>query len=83
MKALETKMHSSRMRIVRSSVRRAGGCLPRGGGCLPRGVSARIGGVCLEGCLPGGCVSEHALGADTPMTDACENITLRQLRCER
>ena len=72
-----------------------GWCLPRGclpeGECLPRGFCR---GCLPEGwCLPGGGVS--ALGwcipactqADTPsvdrMTDACENITLPQVRCQR
>ena len=75
-----TRMHSSRMRTVRSSSR-----LPRGvsdWGVSDRGGSAQKGSVCpgvsvLGGCLPGG----------TPpvdrMTDACENITLPQLRCGR
>ena len=51
-----TRMHSSRMRIVRCS-NHLGGCLP--GVCMPMGVSARgclPGGVCPGGCLPRGCL---------------------------
>ena len=53
-----------------------GGCLPGTGGCLP-------------GPGGGGVVSQHALGRTPPLpavnriTDACENITLPQLRCGR
>ena len=84
-----------------------GGCLPRGmsvqgvsvGGVsvqgvsalggLARGVSAQGGCVC-RGCVPGGvcaggCLPQCMVGyTHTPvdrMTDACENITLPQLRC--
>ena len=74
------KMHSSRMRTVRCSGRRGGG----GGGCLPSGV------VCIPACTgQGGCLTrwvfaQCTLGYTSPvnrMTDACENITLSQLRC--
>ena len=52
--------------------------------------SGRLGGgVCLEGCLPGGVSAQGGVApnpdpeADTPpvdrMTDACENITFPQL----
>ena len=56
------------------------------------GVSAQEGDVCLGvsawGCLLRGCISQHALGQTSPspmdkITDACENITLPQLRCGR
>ena len=71
-----TRMHSSRMRTVRSSSRLLGGGIcPREGG-LPKG------GVC-----PGGCVSCIPVcnGANTPppvdrMTDRCKNITFPKLR---
>ena len=81
---IKIRMHSSRMRTVRSSSR----LLLGGGFCL--GGSAR-GGLSAQGrCQPGGClpkgvcVSQHALG-QTPsppnrMTDTCKNITLPQLR---
>ena len=68
------------MLTVRCSIRLLGGvwpggCLPRGV-CLPMGVSAQ-GGVCPGGgCLP----DTHPVNR---MTDACENITLPQLRCGR
>ena len=45
----ETRMHSSRMCIIRRSGRL--GCLPRG--CLPGGCVCP-GGCLLGGCLPGG-----------------------------
>ena len=54
------------------------GCLP--GGVCPGDVFAQ-GGVCLEEvCLPGGVSARHPLNR---ITDACENITLSQLRCGR
>ena len=71
-----------------------GVCLPRE--CLPRGVSAlggpaqgvlALGGVCSGGVC-GGCLPRRGV-CHTPhppvdrMTDACENITLPQLRCRR
>ena len=61
-----------------------GGCLLRRG-CLPgRGVSAQEGGVCPEGVSAQGGVCPEGCLSDTPpvdrMTDACENITLPQLR---
>ena len=62
----------------------------------PRGVSVQGGlprGVCPGGCLPGrclpggrGCLPQCMLGYTPPVnkiTDACENITLPQLRCGR
>ena len=63
------------------------------GGVCSGGVSGP-GGSALEGCLlwgvsgPGGAVwvSQHALRQTPPvnrMTDACQNITLAQLRCGR
>ena len=62
-----------------------GGCLPGPGGSLPG-----LGGACLVrrgACLvPGGGIPS-CTEADTPpvnsITDACENITLPQLRCGR
>ena len=74
-----------------------GGCLPGGclpWGCLPGEVSAH-GGVCLGQCLPGGSTSGLSpRGGTCPggclprspvnrIRDACENITLPQLRCGR
>ena len=69
-----------------------GRCLPGGGlpgGCLPMGASAQkgvcAGGVCAGGSawgyLPRGCVCP-GVSATPPnrITDACENITLPQLR---
>ena len=53
------------------------GCLPRGclpQKCLPKGVSGR-GCVCTGRCLPAPPVNR--------MADACENITLPQLRCRQ
>ena len=68
-------MYSSRMQTVHSSshvypsMHWAGGCLPRGVFAhwedLPRVVSAQ-GDVCPRVCLPGGCVSKHALGQTPP-----------------
>ena len=50
-KKLLTRMHSSRMRTVRSSDRISGVEVSAPGGCLlPAGVSA-LGGVCYGGCL--------------------------------
>ena len=61
-----------------------GGVCSRGGDCLLRGCLLP-GGVCSGGCLlPGGIPA--CTEADPPvnkMTDACENITLAQLRCSR
>ena len=75
-----TRMHSSRMRTVRCSSRLLWGVCP--GGVSAQGVSTQgvsdWGGMSARGCLP-----------DTPpppvdrMADACENITLPQLRCGR
>ena len=69
-------MHSSRIQVEGVFAQRAV-CQ----GCLPGGVFSQ-GGVCLEEvCLPRGDVWQ------TPplnrITDACENITLSQLRCGR
>ena len=86
-------MHSSRMRTVRCSGRRGGGaCIPActgQGGMYPSmhwagGVYRSMhwaGGVSARGCLPEG-VSATPPPLDR-MTDACENITLPQLRCGR
>ena len=53
-----------------------------GRGCLlRRGVSAREGGVCPGRSLPSVCW-DTCLPVNR-MTDACENITLPQLRCGR
>ena len=49
--SLLTRMHSSRMRTVRSVSRLPGGVCFRGGGCASRGVCFLGGG----GVLPGGC----------------------------
>ena len=66
-----------------------GGVYPGGvsaRGCLPWGcLGVYLGGVCLGGVCLGGCLP-HPLPADTHtpvnrITDACENITLPQLRC--
>ena len=83
------------MRTVRCSSHLGGGgvCLPRGGVCW--GVSVQ-GGVCPGGVSAGGCLSRWGVSAQvggvcpggvsdthTPVnriTDACESITLPQLR---
>ena len=80
-------MHSSRMRNVRCSG--CGGCIPA---CTGQGVSTQ--GYLPRGCLPGGCLTskvsakrvsvQEVSTTHTPVnriTDACENITLLQLRC--
>ena len=60
----KTRIHSSRMRIVRCSGRRAGciqACTGQGG-CLPKRVSAQEGSV-QGGCLPRGvCLPKCMLG---------------------
>ena len=79
MKAIVTRMHSSRMRIVRSSGRIWGGVWSGRVSGLGRGVSAPggvsaaggwcllLGGICSgRGCLLLGVVSHHALRQDTP-----------------
>ena len=61
-------MHSSR--TISCSIQKGDVCL---------GVSAQLG-VCLVGCLPWRCVSQHAMGQTPPpanrITDWCKNITL-------
>ena len=87
---LITSMHSSRMRTVLCSGRRGGDvCCGGGGWCLLWEVSA-VGGVCRGVSAQGGvCQGVSApvhAGIHTPVnriTDACENITLPQLRCRR
>ena len=87
----KTRMHSSRMRAVRSSshVYRS---MHWAGGCLHRGVSAKRGmlrevsawGVSAQGvCIPA-CTGAAPPPVDR-MTDGCKNITLPQLhvRCGR
>ena len=92
-------MHSSRMRTGRSltvcwSLLPGGGLVGGGvsapggsgpGGSAAGGVSA-LGGSAPSGwvCCRGG-ISQHALRQTPPrgQTDACENITLAQLRCGR
>ena len=78
-------MHSSRMRtrplvdrMLESASRGGGGVWCRGG-LVPGGV------WCQEGPGLGGGISQHALRQTPPcgQTDACENITLAQLRCGR
>ena len=49
------------------------------GRCLSSGVSAR--GLSAGGCLPGSVSARHP--PVNRMIDACENITLPQLRCGR
>ena len=68
-----TRMHSSRMRPVRSSDRISGEGVSAPGESAP-------GGSALGGCLlQGGVVSQHALRQTPPppcgQTDACKNIT--------
>ena len=83
---IHTIMHSSRKPTVHCSGRRRGG---RGGWVYPSMHWA--GGVCPGGCLSGGggvldvCPGEEVSAAPPVdrMTDACENITLPQLRCGR
>ena len=61
------------------------GCLPGPGGCLPGPGGYLPGpGGCLSGPRGDGLVSQHAPRQTPPVnriTDACENITLPQLRC--
>ena len=64
---INTRMHSSRMRTVRSSGRLLGGVCPGGG------VSAR------EGVHPSMHWGRHPPPVDR-MTDRCKNITFPQLR---
>ena len=76
-----TRMHSSRMRTARSSSRPGGS--PPG---TPQDQAPPGPGTPPEQALPPG--SRHPPGAGTPppvdrITDACENITLPQLRCGR
>ena len=84
-RAIITRMHSSRMRTGRSLTIFRGGCASWGG-VLPGGGACFPGGVCfLRGCvLPGGCVLQGGgilacTEADPPVdriTDMSENITL-------
>ena len=90
-----TRMHSSRLRTVRSSSHLLGEG-GRGGGVCPGSVcpgSVCPGGLCVcpEGCLPtggvcpGGCIPA-CTGADTPtcgQNDRCKNITFLQLPLRR
>ena len=91
----QTRKHSSRMHTVRSSNRLPGDVCPGVGVSAQReGVSAQTEGVfsprvsakegCLpwwgEGCLPGGVSARKSVCPVHRMTDACENITLPQLR---
>ena len=89
---LTTRMDSSRMRTIRYSSRllvsaqgvSAQGCQPRG--CLPRGClsgGCLPGGVCPGGCLPRGVSAQTPIPLADRMTDACENITLPELRSGR
>ena len=78
----DTRMHSSRMRTVCSSVRISEGCLLPGGVCsVGGGVSAPMGVSAPGGSAPGEgvVVSQHALRQTPPppcgQTDACKNIT--------
>ena len=72
--------------MLASTSRGGGGCLLPGGGLLPGGLVWR--GLLQGGLFPGGfwirgVVSQHALRQTPPVdriTDACENITLTQLR---
>ena len=77
---ISTRMHSSRLRIVRCNGRRGdvypGGCLP--GDCVPRAVSAQgglPGGVC-----PGGCLPQCMLGYTPSRGQNFRNITSQHLR---
>ena len=83
---IQQELHSSRMHTARLfTISPSMHCA---GVCLARGVSS-LGGVCLArgGCLlcQGGGIPA-CTEADPPVnriTDACENITLPQLRCGR
>ena len=87
-KVASTRMHSCRMRTVRSSSRLPGDvclgvCLPRGCVC-PEDMSAWGVCICPRGlCLPRGegCFCRHP--PVDRMTDACENITLPQRSCDK
>ena len=59
-------------------------CIPVG--CVPSAAVAVGGGgvvVCPGGLPGGGCLPHSPLPPVDRMTDACENITLLQLRCGR
>ena len=92
-----SRMSIARLLTVSHSIR--GRCLPRGDVCLAGrwsvcpegggvsaqgGLSTRGGGVRLGWCLPGGGVSQHAMGQTpaTPpvngITERCKHITLPQ-----
>ena len=63
--AMETRMHSMRMRTFHSSSR-----------LLPGGMSARGGGVCSGGMsAPGGGIPACTDGRPPPWTDRWKNIT--------
>ena len=70
--AKRTRMHSSKMRTVRSS-----GRLGEGRGCLLPGGVPVPGGVCSWGGVsaPGGSVSQWGRHPPRGQTDACKNIT--------
>ena len=65
-----TRMHSSRMRTVRSSDRISGGCLLPGvsapGGVCSQGGCLLPGGVCFGGSAPGGVCSRGVGGGSAP-----------------
>ena len=81
----QPRMHSSRMRTVRWSVRLGAGGLPWGHVCLwglPReGVC--LGGVCPGECLPRGsaqgCLPRGCTPPPCGQTNTCKNITFLQL----
>ena len=91
-----SRMHTARSLTVSPSMLCPWGVPgPRGGACLVLGGAWSGGGAWSQGgCLPGPrmvpgpgrVVSQHALRQTPPVnriTDACENITLPQLRCGR
>ena len=77
-----TRLHSSRMHTARS-LTVSPSILCSGSGGLSRGEGVPGG---VPAWSRGGVVSQHALRLTPPVnriTDACENITLPQLRCGR
>ena len=91
--SIQTRMHSSRMRTVRSSSHvypsMHWGCasqqsLGRGvvcpGGCLPRGVSAYWGYLPIGGVCPEGVCIPACTGADTPLWTEWQT-GVKQLPC--